>query len=128
MHISRIITAARGVAIALAAAAALALPADALAADEPAAPPVSSFHWNVQLSTGMAQGGISADLPSAIQLAKAGLTLSEQDAALIVTVLTEQAKTAGVSLVTATPAAPAPVASAIPAVTVDSDYPNDPGE
>lgn len=80
------------------------VPAHVFAADS-ATPAVtaSSFTWNVTLSNGTAEGGISSDLPSAITLAEIGESLSPAAQQMLTATLTQQATDAGVSLTATTP-------------------------
>ncbi len=79
------------------------LPAHVFAADS-ATPAVttSSFLWNVTLSNGTAESGISSDLPSAITLAEIGETLSPADQQMLTATLTQEATAAGASLTATT--------------------------
>lgn len=102
-----------GLVVALLMVGVLALPARAFAADDAPVPPsASSFQWVVQLPDGMSIGGVSIDLPDAIRLAELRRAFSDQDIAIIVATLTDQATAAGVSLgAAAQVATPAPIAA-----------------
>ena len=99
----------RKVAIALAAAGALALPAQAFAdgamPTTPTVPP--PFTWNLQLGPNSWEGGVSPDLPSAIVTAEAGVTLTPDQTQALADALTAEAQAEGASM-TAVVTTPAP--------------------
>jgi hypothetical protein len=80
-------------------------------------PGAQHFYWQVQLQN-VSIAGVSPDLPSAMNLAGLGLTLTDTEKSYIATSLTAQALAEGVPTTVDAPAASLTVAPPAPATVV----------